>query len=211
MKKLVVAVALAASLMMCGCSDKGAEYSDGVAVIGSADVSVQLADDWSVTTGEAVYSHLAESFGYDSGAEMQKSLETSGQSYILCAEMASGSAVLVTSQDLSVGDDGEKLEQQASVDEYARTSHDSAIFGYLANGLCTGEDSSFSEQEIGGVKGWLSYFEVFIPDGEEQVFALGQTEFIFERDGLVYSVQGAYIDINDRETVRSVLNSITQV
>ena len=181
----------AACLLLCGCSKSHTATlaEDGGSVeVSEAGIGVTIPDGWSVYVGDDVYEQafLNGSEDYSDADEMKSVMETGGEYYIAYAVSGDGTAMAVVSaQDLSIGSDGEELEETVAAADYARSVHNTTIFGYRASGYMT--EGSFSEETMGGKSGWLSEF--IVTDPEDDDFRLGQSEFMFEQDGTVFSIQ----------------------
>lgn len=187
--KRKVAALLAAVLMLSGCS---AVKTNGTSVtLRNAGIRVEVPSDWSVLTGNDAYQSIAENSDglYADAKELKKECSESGQQYLALATSADGEVVCTISSYEQTNADGESVAPA----DYARTTHDSTIFGYLASGYATGGDSSFCEQQVAGKAAWLSHFELYLRDGDSLgAFVLGQTEHLIESDGKIYSVQVVY-------------------
>ncbi len=199
MKKLLAAVLLAAVTTLSGCSSVG--IKDGAVTLKKADIRISFPEGFSVVTGSEMYKRLAEKSGgeYADGAELKKECKQSGQEYLALAETEDGSVVCTVSAYDTVNSDGDEI----TASELARVTHDSTIFGYLAGGFSTGDNSSFTESTAAGKSAWISHFELLTGEGGE--FVLGQTEYTISSDDKIYSVQVVYSSENSRNTAENIL------
>lgn len=203
MKKAIFGVVCAAALLLCGCSadDTAVAIVGNTAVVSGAEIS--FPEGWTVTSGDALYEQMAEQAGC-TAEELRTSYDEAGLTYY--AQASSGDyavMAVISSLDMTL-EDGE----QTTLADYARTVHDSTIFEYLASGYKTGKDSSFGEVEYGDKQGWLSCFEVFSADEEPQ-FMLGFSEFFFQQESCIYTIQVCYFDADKKAEAMSVIETIS--
>ncbi|MBE6901437.1 MAG: hypothetical protein E7478_03095 [Ruminococcaceae bacterium] len=208
MKKILMSIFCAASLLLAACSGNSAvTVQDGNVILDDISVSVTVPDEWAVTVGKDLYEEMLplSGYSYSDFDEMTEYYEEQGFTYYARACNSNNTMqVVISSQDITP----ESAEdEQVTLADYARSVHDSTIFDYFASGYKTGGDSSFSETNIGGIDGYLSYFEVYTKD-EEPEFTLGFSEFFFQRDELIYTVQICYFDKEAKEEALSVIDSI---
>lgn len=206
MKKYLICAA-AGVLLLSGCAaDKGAVVDDGGTVrVESAGVGIKFPENWTVYVGDEMYSLIYERYSdsYSDVKSMKTALQKGGQEYIVYALSDSGNAIaVVTSQDLTVDSDGEKLDEVTTAADYARSVHDNTIFEYRAGGYMTA-GSSFEEVTLGGKSGWLSAFDVKETEDSDEIL-LGMSEFMFEQGNDVYSVQLLYSDEESRAQTAAV-------
>ena len=193
--KKILTFALSGIVFLAGCKQNGtAVRIDGNAVImDSAELRLDIPEDWSVTAGKEVYDEIFPRYSdiFDSAEDMRKALEEAGEEYIVYAVAADSSAIfLVTGQDMST-ESGERT----ALEELARTLHNDTLFDYQASGYRTGSNSVFEPAEIAGQEGWLSFFEIYLPQEDGlPTFELAQELFMFEQGNDVYSVQLIYSD-----------------
>lgn len=207
MKKILICALCAATLLMTACSgDTSITVQENTILLNSADISVSVPDAWTVTSGEALYEEMLPLKGYSDVNGMIEDHESMGFTYYARTCNSANTAMAVISSQNITPESAD--DEQITLADYARSVHDSTIFDYLASDYKTGKDSSFSETNIGGIDGYLSYFEVFTKD-EEPAFALGFSEFFFQRDELIYTIQVCYFDQNAKEDALSVINNIT--
>ncbi|MGN0687059.1 MAG: hypothetical protein ACI4KA_03015 [Oscillospiraceae bacterium] len=206
MKKIAICIICAAFLLITACSGSNAVSIEGnTVVVNSASLSVAFPEGWSITYGDELNKELLSQGGYKNTDDMQKSFKQDGICYYVRAASADDMTIaVVSSQDITPGDGGEWV----TLEDYARSVHDSTIFEYYANGFKTGKDSSFSEVHIGEQSGYQSYFEVFTAE-EEPVFQFGFSELMLQKDNLVYTVQVSYFTEESKEEALSVFDGIT--
>lgn len=191
-EKRLCALALAGVIFMSGCAAKESASMDGNdVIIMSAQLRLNIPEGWSAMTGKDIYEEIYPQYSgeFDSAEDMKKALEEMGEQYIAYAVSEDSTALLlVTAQDMTGG------EERPSLEALARTLHNDTLFDYQASGYRTGSNSVFDLTEIGGLEGWLSFFELYISDEEEPRFEIAQEMFMFELDSDVYSVQLIYSD-----------------
>ena len=213
MKRMITTVMLCASLLLTGCSDtKGNVAIDGnTAVLEHAGISIAFPDDWTVQGCDEIYADMYDSYYqniYSSVDEMREELSAGGLSFHVYAtsdgsDTDTVSIVTISSQDMTPAED----EESVPLEEYARTVHDSTIFEYLASGYMTGDDSSFSEEIYGGKTGFLSHFELTTENGF--VNFVGFSEFMFQIDMELYSIQVTYFSEEEKAEALSIFDNIT--
>lgn len=172
----------------------------------SCGMSVPFGEDWSVYTGSSVYQQLLEDGGESGSADdLRKSYEDNGTACLLYAVNSDKSAVMsLTTVEITTDETtGERL----TAEDYARNNHDTAVFTYQASGF-TVRNSSFGEEEIGGKSGYLSHYEL-CTDEEASVLLLGQTEFIFELDGKLCSLQAYYHTEEAAQQAGDIIAAVT--
>ncbi len=213
MKKIITTALLAAALLLTGCSDakRNVTISENTATLEHADISVTFPDEWSVQGSDEIYADMYSSYYqnvYSSVDEMKKELTEGGLSFHVYAASAGSdtdnvSIVTISSQDMTPTED----EESIPLEEYARTVHDSTIFEYLASGYITGDDSSFSQENYGGKTGYLSHFELTTDNGF--VNFVGFSEFMFQVDMELYSIQVTYFSEEEKAEALSIFDNIT--
>lgn len=194
--KKIPSLALSGAILMSltGCAAGSGARMDGSAVIiDSAELRLDIPEGWNAMTGKDIYEEIYPQYSdsFDSAEDMKKAFEELGEEYIAYAVSGDSSAILlVTVQDMT-SDTGERT----TLEKLARTVHNDTLFDYQASGYRTGSNSVFELTELAGHEGWLSFFELYIPqeDGDPQ-FELAQELFMFERGDDVYSVQLMYSD-----------------
>lgn len=195
MKKLLAAAAaVVISLGATACSGNSTQSAaesrtESGSEVSTCGMSIPFGEDWAVYTGDSVYQQLAEDGESSGGADdLKKGYEDNGTACLLYAVNSDKSAVMsVTTVEITTDETtGERL----TAGEYARNNHDTAVFTYQASGF-TVRNSSFGDEELGGKSGYLSHYEL-CTDEEASVLLLGQTEFIFELDGKLCSLQTYY-------------------
>lgn len=183
MKKRFSAVfaAVAAAVMLGGCSGSTVVVNGSGAEISEAGVGIELSEDWKIFTGDEIYevTYARNPDGHASAKELREELEESGERYIVYAESPTEDALALFSMQPMEGSTNEEL----TVEALARAVHDNTVFEYRLNEYYT--ESSFSEENMNGVGGWLSEIRVFTEPGGEAVCE--QREFIFEKDKKAYS------------------------
>ncbi len=143
---------------------------------------------------------------YGSVEEMKADFDGLGVTYYSQAAASDSTiACILTSEDTTPqeGDEAVLLE------EYARTVHDSTIFGYLSSGYKTGDDSRFEQTSYGGRTGYISCYELFAEDGEE--FNFGFAEFMFDVERQRYCIEIYYLAPEAKESAFAILDSITAI
>lgn len=173
--------AVAAAVMLSGCSGDTVTVNAGSAEISAAGVRVEFAEDWKIFTGDDIYevTYTRNPDGYASAEELKKDIEDNGERYIVYAESPGEDALALFSMQPMEGSPNEEL----TAESLARAVHDNTVFEYRLNEYYT--ESSFSGENMNGVNGWLSDIKVFTePDGEA---VCEQREFIFEKDKNAYS------------------------
>lgn len=174
---------LAAATLLCACSDVKVSVNDNTARVNSAGVSVTVPEDWKIFTGDAIYdiTYSRSPDDYESADALKKDIEGSGERYIVYAESPEEDALaLLSSQPLE-----DSVNESLNAETLARAIHDDTIFDYRLNGYYT--ENSLSEEDMGGVSGWLSVIEVYEEYGGEVLSE--QREFMFERQKNVYSLR----------------------
>lgn len=203
---------LCAALLLTGCSGakENVTISGNTAVLERAGISVNFPDSWAVTDMmdmyEEMYSYSEDE--YDSVDDMIASMTEDGLSYYVYAASNNGtddgvSFITISSQDMTPAED----EESIPLEEYARTVHDSTIFEYLASGYKTSADSSFSQVTYGGKTGYLSHFEIIT--NNELVEIIGYSEFMFQIDMDLYSIQVTYFSEEEKAEALSIFDNIT--
>lgn len=211
MKKILAIATFCAALLLTGCS-KG----ENIAVEGNsltfkdAEITINYPEDWDISNGEVVYENMYDtvSDAYTDIDDMKAAFEEDGVTYYSMGYSDDRqSMVVINSLDMT-SDDG---EDEVPLEEYARTVHDSTIFDYYASGYKTGDDSSFSQQTYGGKTGYLSHFEIYSSDEEEKAFYIGFSDFMFQVDTELYSIQVCYFSEEEKEAALSIFDNITAV
>lgn len=181
-KRLLSALtAVMAAVMLSGCSGEAVTLNGSVADISEAGVRVEFAEDWKMFTGDEIYdvTYSRNPEGYASAEELKKDVEGNGERYIVYAESPVEDALALFSMQPMDGIPNEEL----TVESLAQTVHDNTVFEYRLNEYYT--ESSFAEENMNGVNGWLSDIKVFTEPGGDAVCE--QREFIFEKDDNAYS------------------------
>lgn len=181
-KRLLSALtAVMAAVMLSGCSGEAVTLNGSAADISEAGVRVEFAEDWKMFTGDEIYdvTYSRNPEGYASAEELKKDVEGNGERYIVYAESPVEDALALFSMQPMDGIPNEEL----TVESLAQTVHDNTVFEYRLNEYYT--ESSFAEENMNGVNGWLSDIKVFTEAGGEAVCE--QREFIFEKDDKAYS------------------------
>lgn len=181
-KRLLSALtAVTAAVMLSGCSGEEVTLNGSAADISEAGVRVEFAEDWKMFTGDEIYdvTYSRNPEGYASAEELKKDVEGNGERYIVYAESPAEDALALFSMQPMDGIPNEEL----TVESLAQTVHDNTVFEYRLNEYYT--ESSFAEEDMNGVSGWLSDIKVFTEAGGEAVCE--QREFIFEKDDNAYS------------------------
>lgn len=213
MKKMIAAAAaIILTAGLCGCAGGSGtvsavitETQDGSS-ISAAGLNITLPQDWEAYVGKDVYEKLYEGSegGYDSADDLKKSYEDNGTSYLVYAVNSEQTAMLSFSAlKITTDENGERL----SAEEFARTNHDTSVITFQASGLKIA-NSGFSEESIGGRSGYLSKYEVY-SDEETSQLLMGQSEFIFEQDGSLYSLQVYYHSPEAGQQTSDILSGIT--
>ncbi len=214
MKKILAIATFCAALLLTGCSKaKETVTIDGnTAILEHAGISVTFPDDWTVQSYDKIYedmySHCSDE--YDSVDDMIADMTEDGLSHYVYAASNNGiedhvSIVTITSQDMTPAED----EESISLEEYARSVHDSTIFEYLASGYKTTDDSSFSQENYGGKTGYLSHFEIIM---DSDIYSIiGYSEFMFQDSMELYSIQVTYLSEEEKEAALSIFDNITAV
>lgn len=180
---LGVILAVGTALMLCGCSNDKATVNGNTASVGSAGVNVTFPEGWEIITGEAIYeiTYSRNPDGYESADALKKDIEGNGERYIVYAESPGEDALaLLSSQPLE-----NSVNEDLTAESLARGIHDDTVFEYRLNGYYT--ESSLSEENMGGVNGWLSVIRVYEEYGGEALSE--QREFMFEQMKTVYSLR----------------------
>ncbi len=190
MKKILTAIILCSSLLLTACSGSNSpkvNANGNRITLSDAKTAIEFPEGWTVLTGEEMYKDILKASSGDNLDKMIEEFEANGLYYLTSAySMKDVTFVTVSAQDMTPADG----EDRVTVEDYARSVHDSSIFDFLASGYKTGDDSSFGEAQYGGKDGYLSHFELFSGEGDE--FLLGFTEFYFEQDINVYTIQICY-------------------
>ncbi|MBQ9946752.1 MAG: hypothetical protein IJO91_00045 [Oscillospiraceae bacterium] len=210
MKKYLLPVVLCL-LMLTGCAGNAPAVTveNGRAELPAISAAVQFPEGWSIYTGDALYEQIYKSYSdsFSSPEEMQELLAESGLTYLAYGCSADlDSIVNISVQDMSA-DVSEYYD--LTTEEYAHTSHDSTIFSYQASGYKV-NDSDFSEKTLGEHSGYLSRFEISSTDEQAQ-FVIGMSEFMFDHDGDVYTIQVCYSNEDSKTEALSVLDNFTAV
>lgn len=204
MKKFLLAVLAAATIMASGCAaGNGVTSNDGGYTIDALSVSVAVPEGWSALTGDELYEAVYNTYndGFESPEDMQELMALDGLQYLLYLyDESTGSAVTVSVQDMTVG------EESPTAEEYARSVHDTTLFTYMANGYTTNGTGAFSEAELGGLSGYLSEYQLFDPTDDS--FMLGGAEFMTQQGDNMYSFQAIYGTEEAMESTLAVLNGI---
>lgn len=209
MKKLLTTITLCAALLLTGCS-KG----DSIAVEGNsltfknAEITINYPEGWDISNGEDVFESMYDTVS-DTHADvddMKAAFEEDGVTYYSMGYSEDRqSMIVINSLDMTPEGD----EDEVPLEEYARTVHDSTIFDYFASGYKTGDDSSFSQQTYGGKTGYLSHFEIYSADGDEKTFYVGFSDFMFQIDMELYSIQVCYFSEEDKAEALAIFDNIT--
>lgn len=181
-KRLLSALtAVMAAVMLSGCSGEAVTLNGSAADISEAGVRVEFAEDWKMFTGDEIYdvTYSRNPEGYASAEELKKDVEGNGERYIVYAESPVEDALALFSMQPMDGIPNEEI----TVESLAQTVHDNTVFEYRLNEYYT--ESSFAEENMNGVNGWLSDIKVFTEPGGDAVCE--QREFIFEKDYNAYS------------------------
>lgn len=181
-KRLLSALtAVMAAVMLSGCSGEAVTLNGSAADISEAGVRVEFAEDWKMFTGDEIYdvTYSRNPEGYASAEELKKDVEGNGERYIVYAESPAEDALALFSMQPMDGIPNEEL----TVESLAQTVHDNTVFEYRLNEYYT--ESSFAEENMNGVNGWLSDIKVFTEAGGDAVCE--QREFIFEKNDNAYS------------------------
>lgn len=189
--KKLCALALAGVILMSGCAKESARMDGNAVIIDLTELRLDIPEDWNAMTGDDVYKEIYPQYSneFDSAEDMKTAFEEMGERYIAYAVSEDSSALLLAAvQDMTVG------EERPTLEALARTLHNDTLFDYQASGYRTGSNSVFELTELGGREGWLSFFELYIPEEEEPVFEMAQEMFMFELNGDVYSFQLIYSD-----------------
>lgn len=170
-----------AAVILSGCSGEAVTLNGSAADISEAGVRVEFAEDWKMFTDDEIYdvTYSRNPEGYASAEELKKDVEGNGERYIVYAESPAEDALALFSMQPMDGTPNEEL----TVESLAQTVHDNTVFEYRLNEYYT--ESSFAEEDMNGVSGWLSDIKVFTEAGGEAVCE--QREFIFEKDDNAYS------------------------
>lgn len=170
-----------AAVMLSGCSGEAVTLNGSAADISEAGVRVEFAEDWKMFTGDEIYdvTYSRNPEGYASAEELKKDVEGNGERYIVYAESPAEDALALFSMQPMDGIPNEEL----TVESLAQTVHDNTVFEYRLNEYYT--ESSFAEENMNDVNGWLSDIKVFTEAGGDAVCE--QREFIFEKDDNAYS------------------------
>lgn len=181
-KRLLSALtAVMAAVILSGCSGEAVTLNGSAADISEAGVRVEFAEDWKMFTDDEIYdvTYSRNPEGYASAEELKKDVEGNGERYIVYAESPAEDALALFSMQPMDGIPNEEL----TVESLAQTVHDNTVFEYRLNEYYT--ESSFAEEDMNGVNGWLSDIKVFTEPGGDAVCE--QREFIFEKDDNAYS------------------------
>lgn len=213
MKKLIAAAAaVILSCGLCSCSQSTNSLSTEITaqergnIVTAAGISLTIPREWEVCAGKDVYEKLAENGGSDSADDVRKSYEDSGQSYLMYAANPDKTAIMTfTAMKITTDEAG----QRVTAEDFARTNHDTGVISFQANGFRI-SNSSFTAENLGEKSGWLSSYEVFTDD-EGQQLLMGQSEYIFEQEGYLYSLQSYYHSAEAGEQTAAVLDGITAV
>ncbi len=213
MKKLIAAAAaIILTAGLCGCAGNSntvsaviTETQDGSSV-SAAGLNIKLPQDWEAYAGNEVYKKLYESseVDYDSADDLKKSYEDNGINYILYAIAPDQTAMLsLTALKITTDENGERL----SAEEFARNNHDTSVISFQASGMKIA-NSGFTEEICGGKSGYLSRYEIYTDENSAELL-MGQSEFIFEQDGSLYSLQVYYHSEEAGQQTSDILSGIT--
>lgn len=183
MKKRLLCVVLALTVMLSGCSSGKVVVNENAAEVSAAGVSIAFPVEWRIYTGDDIYevTYSRSPDSYASADELKKDMEENGEHYIVYAEAPAEDALaLFSSQSLE-----DSANEELTVGSLARTTHDSTVFEYRVNGYYT--ESRLAEETIDGVNGWLSEISIFKEQGSEVLSE--QREFMFEKNKTVYSLR----------------------
>ncbi len=204
MKKMYIAVLAAALVLISGCSaNSGVTETDNGYRIEELGVSVACPEGWEALVGDELYEAVYNTYndGFESPEDMKELMTLDGLQYLLYLyDEDTGSAVTVSVQDMTVG------EEDPTAEEYARSVHDTALFTYMANGYTTNGTGNFSEVSYSGLSGYLSEYQLFDPNDDS--FMLGGAEFMTESGNNMYSFQAIYGTQEAQEQTLAVLSSI---
>ncbi len=210
MKKILTTSALCAALLLAGCSDKDETViTENEVTLEQAGITISFPESWEIISAEQTYESMFYSYYYeiyDDVDAMKAAMEENGQTYY--AQVTSDGNLCVcniSSLDMTPAEG----EEETSLEDYARTVHDSAIFEYLASGFKTTEDSSFSLETYGGQAGYLSHFELLADGGAEPL--MGFSEFMFQEDMELYSIQVCYFSMNEKDDALSIFENIIAI
>lgn len=213
MKKfLAAAAAVVIALGATACSGSSTQsavesHTESGSTVSACGLSVNFGEDWSVFTGDSVYKQLLEESGESGSADdLRKSYEDNGTACLLYAVNSDKSAVMsLTTVNITTDETtGERL----TAEDYARNNHDTAIFTYQASGF-TVRNSSFGEESLGGKAGFLSHYEL-CTDEEASELLMGQSEFIFELDGKLCSLQAYYHNEEAAQQTGEILAAVAE-
>ena len=206
MKKILTAIVLCLSLMLTACSGSrtpDVKVDGNNITLSNTGAVVSFPEGWTILTGNEMYKDILKASDGDDLQKMIEEYEADGLYYLTSAySMSDATFVTVAAQDMSPANGDERVE----LADYARTVHDSTIFDFLASGYKTGDDSSFGEAQYGEKKGYLSHFELF--SGETDDFIFGFTEFYFEHEINVYTVQICYYKQDSATVADKLLTNI---
>ena len=183
MKKRLLCVVLALTVMLSGCSSGKVVVNENAAEVSAAGVSIAFPVEWRIYTGDDIYevTYSRSPDSYASADELKKDMEENGEHYIVYPEAPAEDALaLFSSQSLE-----DSANEELTVGSLARTTHDSTVFEYRVNGYYT--ESRLAEETIDGVNGWLSEISIFKEQGSEVLSE--QREFMFEKNKTVYSLR----------------------
>lgn len=211
MKKTISALAICGIILITGCSDSSEVTADGNSVsLPEAGITIDFPEEYNVFTGEEIYKSIADELSPDDSDTAQELIEymknehEEGGIRYLARAVSDNYVVLISAQDMSPDEDEESTE----LSEYALQVHDTTIFQYYANGYRTTENTSLTESSYGGKSGWLSFFEVLLPDGDSAEFLMGYMEFLFEVDTDIYSIEIEMRQQTDKATAQKMFEWI---
>lgn len=208
MKKLIFCV-ICAAILLTGCKgeDTAVKVDGSNITLDNAGIVIAMPDGWEILSGDALYEQMA-SHSAITADELREAYDEAGMChYARGASTDSKVMAVISSQNMAPEADG---DERVTLADYARSVHDSTIFEYFASDYKTGGDSSFAEASYGDKNGYLSYFEVFTAD-EASEFIVGFSEYFFEQDQLIYSVQVCYFDEAYKDEAMSVIENIAAI
>lgn len=207
MKKILTAIILCATLSLTACSGSSSptvKTNGNTVTLSDAGVAISFPDSWDVLTGSEMYKDMLKASDNDDIDKLIEEFEADGLYYLTSAySMTDATYVTVSAQDMTPADGDERV----SLSDYARSVHDSTIFDFLASGYKTGDDSSFGEAQYGGKSGYLSHFELFLGDTDD--FLFGFSEFYFEHETNVYTIQICYYNQESASIAENIFSDMS--
>lgn len=198
---LCTVCALTAAVILSGCSGDEVLVNGSIVEISSAAVNICFPEDWTVFSGDDIYkiTYSRNSEDYASADALKKEIEENGERYIVYAESPEEDALAL----FSMQPIGDSPNEELTVGSLARAVHDNAAFEYRLNGYYT--ESSFTEENMGGISGWLSDIRIFSEPDTEALSE--QREFIFEKDKNAYSLRVFASGLINEQTQNVVISS----